>query len=222
MSSLRWTVALAAVVGATCFTSRASAQETPRNDRVDVPPDTSGTTSRTGTYDEGTYDTRPMTTTPTEPKPSSTSSTTTSTTRTTGAVYDENAGAERETTIHPNRPMLVTGVVMFAAPYIAGDIVAAQSNLDADKRNFIPVAGPWLDLGQRPCTFGSACTTTDNVGSALLIGSGVAQAAGVVLALASFAVPEHTTEKVQPASASVHVLPVSFAGGGGVGALGTF
>lgn len=147
---------------------------------------------------------------------------TTSTTTTTSAEYDESAGAEREQTYQPNRPMLITGAAMFVAPYVTGVIVAAQSDLDADKRNYIPLVGPWLDLGQRPCSFGSDCSTTDNVGSALLIASGVAQGVGVILTAASFAVPEKTTARTEPQTGKVFVTPVSFVGGAGVGALGTF
>jgi hypothetical protein len=138
-------------------------------------------------------------------------------------TYDEHAGETRTTELRPNRPLLVTGAAVFAAPYVAGVVVAAQSNLEEDHRLYIPVAGPWLDLGQRPCSFGSDCSTGDNVASVLLIGSGVAQGLGVIMAVASFGIPEtRTTQSLASKKAHVAVTPVSFKGGGGIGATGVF
>jgi hypothetical protein len=158
--------------------------------------------------------------------------TTVSTTRTTSAEYNEMAGAEKEKTTTPNRAMLGTGAIIFGAPYVAGVIVAAQSSLHEDHNLYIPVVGPWLDLGQRPCGFGSNCSNGDNVAAGFLVASGVAQGAGVLLMLGSLAVPEHHTETVTtttgkalpppPPKNELHVMPVSYAGGGGVGAAGSF
>ena len=69
--------------------------------------------------------------------------------------------------------------------------------------------------------FISACATGDNVGSTLLVTSGVIQAVGIVLMGTSFAFPDNKPERVAP-TAALHVVPVSFAGGGGVGAVGRF
>jgi len=178
---------------------------------------------KTPPLDEPTYDAPPEKTMGHQTWTETQIPTQQSTTTTTSAEYVETPGAEQERTYVPNRPAMITGAALFGAPYVAGVIVAAQSNLDADKRNYIPVVGPWLDLGQRPCAFGSACSTTDNLGSALLIGSGVLQGAGVVLMVTALAVPERTERRV-PATAAVHVLPVpvTFTNGGGLGAAGTF
>jgi hypothetical protein len=138
--------------------------------------------------------------------------------QTTTVEYNERASAERETSIRPNRPLLITGGALMVAPYFAGAIVAAQSDLDADHKLYIPLVGPWLDLGERPCAFGSDCSTGDNIASTLLIGSGVAQGVGLILATTSLFVPEKKVER----TAKVHVVPVSFRGGGGIGATGTF
>jgi hypothetical protein len=147
------------------------------------------------------------------------------TTQTTAAEYNEQAGAEREEKkTEPNVPMLAAGGALFAGPYIAGVIVAAQSDLHEDKHLYVPVVGPWVDLGTRPCTFQSSCSNGDHWASAALIASGVSQGVGVVLAAASFFVPEtQTSSNTQAATKpSMHVMPVSYAGGGGVGASGTF
>jgi hypothetical protein len=122
---------------------------------------------------------------------------------------------------------LITGTALVVGPYVAGVIVAAESNLEEDKRLNIPIAGPWLDLGQRPCSFGTGCSTSDNVAGVLLIASGVAQGAGLVMAVASAFVPETHREsvsmaKAKPQKPSVHVTPVSYYGGGGIGAIGRF
>jgi hypothetical protein len=134
------------------------------------------------------------------------------------AEYNEVVTPEREQGIRPNRTMLVTGRALFAAPYLGGVIVAMQSELDADRRLYIPLVGPWLDLGERPCAFGSNCSTGDNIASTLLAFSGVAQGIGLILAAISVAVPDKKVER----TAKVHVAPVSFRGGGGIGAMGTF
>jgi hypothetical protein len=152
--------------------------------------------------------------------------TTYSTTTTTAANYDESASADRAGYIYrPNRPMLATGLGIFAATYGASVIVGAASDRDEDKRLYIPVVGPWLDLGQRDCGVGD-CGQREDWNQALLIGSGVLQGVGAGLAIASLFVPEErdrpkarTTAATKP---TVRVLPVNVRGGGGVGAVGTF
>ena len=153
--------------------------------------------------------------------------TTTSTTQTTSAEYQENVGTER-TESHVGTKVAIsgTGAVLLLGPYVAGVIVAAESPLEQDHRLYIPVVGPWLDLGQRPGTFGGDSTTGDKVGSVLLIGSGVAQAAGLVMLVSGLAVPS-TTRTTTTTTATVEkphvaVTPLSFQGGGGLGAVGTF
>jgi hypothetical protein len=138
------------------------------------------------------------------------------------------AGAEEpalERPIQPNRPMLITGLGVFGVTYVTGVVFAAKSGLEEDNRLYIPLAGPWLDFAQRPCNFGSACTTSDNVASSFLVVSGVLQSAGIIVALTSLAVPERPSSgriwKVAR-EPEVRVVPLSLAGGGGLGAVGTF
>jgi hypothetical protein len=148
----------------------------------------------------------------------------TSTTQTTSAEYTETVAAEHVHEVRPNRPMLVSGLTLLVAPYVAGVIVASTNDLHADNKLYIPVVGPWLDLSERPCSFGSDCSTSDNIGSALLIGSGVAQGLGVILTAASFVTPERhmTTSPVAAQKPHVSFSPVSYRRGGGVSAVGTF
>jgi hypothetical protein len=167
-----------------------------------------------------------------QPTTTSTQTTSTSTTKTTGAEYNENIGAEKTTTRTPPNPALLgTGAILLGGPYIAGAIVAATNSHSYDDKLYIPVAGPWIDLGERPCTFASRCTNADHWNAALLIGSGIAQGAGLAMMIASIFVPARTetttvsnakAKPQKPEKPHVAVTPVSLHGGAGVGAVGTF
>lgn len=158
-------------------------------------------------------------TTPSVPPPVATS-----TTSTTSAEYYEGVGAEKPSW-SPNKPLLGLGSVLFVGSYGASVIVGAASGNDADKKLFIPVAGPWLDMGDRTCGFGQ-CNATEDFNNALLVASGVAQAAGIGLAVASLFVPDSSSSRTvakAPPKPELHVLPTSFGrAGAGVGAVGTF
>jgi hypothetical protein len=109
----------------------------------------------------------------------------------------------------PNRVLLTTGIATIALSYIPAIIVAASSDRDADKNLYIPVAGPWLDLGER-----GDCPGCSNEGlnKALLITAGVAHVAGVAqLVAAFFATEERETYRVRT---GVRVTPTSFGRGG--------
>jgi hypothetical protein len=91
----------------------------------------------------------------------------------------------------PNRPLLVTGVVLFGGSYAASAIVAATSDRTADEKLYYPVAGPWMDLNNRNCDV-NACPnkTLDKV---LLVGDGVLQGLGALSLVMSLMIPEKTT-----------------------------
>ena len=143
------------------------------------------------------------------------------TTTTTSAPYGEVVADEDVGTTRPNRPIFFTGAALVVFPYLASVGVAFKNNPHADQQLFVPIAGPWMDLEARPCVFGASCKTSENVASGLVVASGVAQATGLVLVLASLVLPEKVEPK-HPATAEVHVAPVSVAGGGGLGAAGVF
>jgi hypothetical protein len=224
MRAQRTLVLVGLAASAVCFASIAMADDPPKKKKC-TPPSSETTTTETT---QAPVETTP----PITPAPAPAPPPPVSTTRTTTAEYNEMAGAERERTTTPNRAMLGTGAIIFGAPYVAGVIVAAQSSLHEDHNLYIPVVGPWLDLGQRPCGFGSSCSSGDNVAAGFLVASGIAQGAGVLMMLGSLVVPEHTTETVTtttgkalppaPEKGEVHVMPVSYAGGGGIGAAGKF
>lgn len=124
----------------------------------------------------------------------------------------------------PNQTLLWTGVTVFAATY-TGSVIGGGVGGDriSDKNLFIPLVGPWLDLGQRDCEFRGCNPDEEVVFKSLIIASGIAQGAGVLLAVSSFFVPETTKMTIAAKSKpDVHFTPVSYAGGAGVGAMGRF
>lgn len=144
----------------------------------------------------------------------------TSTTQTTGAIYETSVAAERpaEPERKPNKAMLITGSAIFLGTYVGSVIVASFSDTNGDDMLFIPLVGPWLDLGQRDCSLGE-CTAREDWNIVTIIGSGAAQAAGIGIALASFLVGERHPKT----EAKVQVLPIGMGrGGAGIGAFGAF
>lgn len=195
------------------------------------PYDTSGSTYPLGTQpnmqQQGAYGTQG---TYGQPGVAPTPQTQTSTTQTTSAMYDTSVTADRaeEYKVRPNRPLLVTGSAIFLGSYAATAIQGAVSPLDADRKNLIPVAGPWINMSERPCNLGDNCSTGENINNVLLIGSGVAQGAGIAIALISLAVPEThervvSSAKAPPPKSEWRVIPAQMGrGGAGAFAVGTF
>ncbi len=110
------------------------------------------------------------------------------------AVVVNNGGAPHgETTgsyTRPNRALLMTGLIVAGAPYVASIGIAATSSHTGDGNLWVPAIGPWLDLGSRGgCPANSDCAgETGN--KALLIGDGVLQTVGVLQILGAFIFPE--------------------------------
>jgi hypothetical protein len=88
----------------------------------------------------------------------------------------------------PNRPMLITGVVVLGGMYGASAIVAATSDRKADDKLFLPVVGPWLDLKNRDCEVNECGNDTFN--KVLLVSDGAIQGIGAVTLLLSLVIPE--------------------------------
>lgn len=149
------------------------------------------------------------------------------TTQTTAAPYNAPAADTSEKTIEhrPNKTLLSTGVGIFVISYGASVVAGAVSSRDEDKNLFIPVAGPWIDLGNRDC--GGNCGKNEDIAKAMVVTSGIVQGAGVLFALSSLIIPETTSVSERRDSAkankpSVHVTPVSYGAGAGLGAIGRF
>jgi hypothetical protein len=131
----------------------------------------------------------------------------------------------------PNRALLGTGLTVFAASYVPSVVVAATSPRSEDQKLYIPVAGPWLDLAQRPGCGGQAVGACNfqTANKTLLTINGIAQGAGSLASLVSFFVPQQVKEttKTRQASAAlrptVHFTPTQMGvDGAGVSAFGTW
>lgn len=160
---------------------------------------------------------------PSSPPPAPTK--VTSTTQTTQAEYVPPATdfyAERTIEKRPNRALLSTSVGLFGLSYGSSVLGGAISDRNADKRLFIPVVGPWMNLADRGCNRSNPCGEGEGVAKAMIVTSGIAQGASALLALGSLIIPETRTERVKTAGPSVKIVPMSFGAGGGVGAVGSF
>jgi hypothetical protein len=137
--------------------------------------------------------------------------------------------AEQQEVSEPNGALIASGLLTFGVPYLASVSVAAQSQHVGDSRLFIPVAGPWMDLNDRPdmCrgrhTTGCDQDTSDRV---MLIANGVLQAAGALQILGGFLFPETrtvTTVAATKVTPEMTITPFSAGVGSyGLGAVGRF
>jgi hypothetical protein len=151
------------------------------------------------------------------------------TTTTTAAPYSP-PGAERvvlrEEKRYPNGALLGTGTGLFIMSYVPSVFAGAMSDRDEDRRLFIPVAGPWMDLNDRRCGGPrSPCGPDEDFAKAMIVTSGIVQGASALMVLGSLVIPETTSVPHLERTArkpSVRVLPVSYNGGAGIGAIGRF
>jgi hypothetical protein len=136
--------------------------------------------------------------------------------------------AEQREELVPNGALIASGIVTFGIPYMASVAVASESMRVGDSRLYVPVAGPWMDLNERPdmCRgrHYAACDqdTSDRV---MLVANGILQAAGALQILAGFIFPETqtvTTVGATKLTPQVTLTPFSGHGTYGLGALGRF
>lgn len=127
----------------------------------------------------------------------------------------------------PNRGLVFGGLFMLGAPYIASVIVASESDHPGDNKLYIPVAGPWLDLGQRgDCSSATMNCSNEPMNKAFLIGDGIFQGVGALSLVVGLMVPErhvvHRVVRSADAKPSVRFAPVTYRGGSGLAAFGSF
>lgn len=133
-----------------------------------------------------------------------------------GGVHPEN---------RPSRTLLMTGLVLFGAPYVASIGIAASSSHTGDSNLYVPVVGPWLDLGQRPgCPASGGCgaETGDRV---LLVADGVLQTVGALEIVGAFVFPETipvARVALDNSGRDVAFTPSNVGSGYGVTAIGQF
>jgi hypothetical protein len=126
---------------------------------------------------------------------------------------------DKVVTTGPSRGMLHSGIVTLGISYVPAVVVAASSDRSADKRLYLPLAGPWLDLGQRDCP---ACSH-ETLNKALLITDGIVQGLGALDIVGAFFFVETRTEEASNAEPpSIRIAPTRIAGGYGLTAIGSF
>ena len=146
-----------------------------------------------------------------------------------GAAEPTAAPAATELTTYrpPNVPILAAGIGTFVASYGASVVVAAANTNSADNNLFIPVAGPWLDLQNRPACGGPeapSCSIEDGSRALLVIG-GIFQGLGVLAIGLGLVVPQkrHTVVSARTEKPSVHLFPAQVSRDGyGLAAAGAF
>jgi hypothetical protein len=127
----------------------------------------------------------------------------------------------------PNGPLLEKGIFAFFASYVPSVIVAVVNDNSYDKRLYVPVVGPWLDLADRPgCGgIGQSPCGTEAAYKVLLVVVGSFQGLGALATVVGLAVPERiiTPAPEKAGTLTVHVLPAQMGRDGyGMQALGTF
>lgn len=130
----------------------------------------------------------------------------------------------------PNVGLITTGIVTLGLSYGTSAVVAATSKNPADQHLYVPVAGPWMDLAQRPSCEGRACGN-EGTYKALLVADGIFQGLGALEILGGLLTSEtrtvSTARDKAPATAvlppTLRVTPARLGQGAyGVSAYGTF
>ena len=207
-------ITIAGAFAAALIGSHASAQTTPPT----TPPSTT-TLATPPTPTTPTTPTTPATPAPTTP-PSGPSAADTSASRpATPPAPSAARVADPAADSGPNRAVIVTGVLSVLVWYVPSVIVAAGSAIPSDSSLFVPVAGPWLDLADRPaCGPGSISCRVETGNQFLLVADGLFQAWGVAATVIGFASKEYGR-----AASALRVTPARIGKRGyGLAALGTF
>lgn len=139
------------------------------------------------------------------------------------SAYGGSARAEVIAADSTSSSMVRSGVVTLGLSYAAAAVVAATSSHPGDNRLFVPILGPWLDLGSRgSCPVESSNCDHETTNKVLIIGDGVIQAAGAVTILAGLLHPGPAVVATKRFTIA-QIVPVSLgAGRPGLAAFGTF
>jgi hypothetical protein len=125
----------------------------------------------------------------------------------------------------PNRRLIGSGLITFGLSYIPSLVVAGTSDISADHHLYVPIVGPWLDLGGRPgCGVGHIDCDAETTDKVLLVVDGIFQGIGALTTVAGFLSPEHH-ELVSTADSdklTLHLAPAHVASGYGLAAFGNF
>jgi hypothetical protein len=119
----------------------------------------------------------------------------------------------------PNGALIGSGLTMFGASYLPSLVVAASSSRAGDTALYIPVVGPWVDLGQRDSQCPGGRCYGDAANKVLLVADGIFQGLGALQILGGFLFP---TTRTVTQIARVHVLPTVGSSHVGLTAVGSF
>jgi hypothetical protein len=147
-----------------------------------------------------------------------------------GVSHEARAEELRTLTLEPSPDMprgpdpllLTTGAVIFGVPYGFSAFAAASSNVSSDKWLYVPVVGPWGDLISRLTCTTTGCRGDVGPSSLPLVLSGLGQAAGVGILIKALIDPPGKSAARASTDRGVHVVPTTYAGGGGLQAFGAF
>ena len=147
----------------------------------------------------------------------------------TSSLADDSAPAGAESA-HPasgGGALVAIGFITFGLSYVPAVSTATTSQLPIDKHLLVPVAGPWIDLAQRPICSPPANCQSEQTNRALLETTGILQGVGAFLTIVGLLTPDDTdTESPKHTSeakaTTVHVTPAQFGSAYGLAAFGKF
>lgn len=119
------------------------------------------------------------------------------------------------------------GAVLFAGTYLASFAMAVRADDTVQDRGnenlFIPIAGPWVALGERSSCPVVSCGD-ETVEKSLLVASGLAQAAGAILMVSAFLQPSRHQVLANPlmAGRTIQIVPTASATTAGLSMSGRF
>jgi hypothetical protein len=137
-------------------------------------------------------------------------------------VHGTAAQAQVVTDTDRSSSLLSTGLMTFGLSYGAAVLVASTSNHPGDNRLYVPLLGPWLDLGDRgSCSVAASSCDHETTNKVLLVGDGVIQAVGALTVLSGLMAPSRPV--ASKGLSIAQIVPVSFgAGKPGLAAYGRF
>ncbi|MFO0616133.1 MAG: hypothetical protein U0414_26305 [Polyangiaceae bacterium] len=115
-----------------------------------------------------------------------------------------------------NYPLVVSGAFTFGLPYVISVMSASTSVEPADSFLYIPVAGPWIDLGAARCVEKSC--TSETLAKIGLVTDGVFQDLGALMIVGGVVFRREVVVR----TSSVEIAPVAGAAFQGVRVSGAF